>query len=1008
MTTRSTALHGTLILREDKVVYADDQAAYLLGVTPDRLRRLSLKEITDLVQPFDAQKICDAFRSDDPANPFTSLPGIHIRNSPPGSELDLMIDRTIYQGVEAQRMVWINKSALQFPEDRLRQHVQRLQLLHEIDQAILSIQDEQATALAALSRIEKMVPHYRASSVVLIDVDRGEAQVLALHASGDVGNFAEQTFRLSELAVDLPTLESGLPYILPDISRLSRWTYLHRQMARFGVRSYVSTPLRWGGKLIGALYLASGAPDVFQEDEVQIAQEVADSLAIAIQEARFRRDGRQRQQEAEVMRDVMASLASAGDLKQSLEALMVNLHNLIAYDRASLFLLDENERLARADRLIANAEGGAAVYLENHPIVAEMRRTRRPVIVADIQQDGRFSDWPDIQSVHGWLGAPLLAGNQMLGFISLGALERDAYSLSDVETMEMFATQVSQVLKRVRLDEQSQRRSEELEVLSNITFALGKAEGGGDTLNEILKQIAQFFNASQGAILVHDRGQNCLVVKASLGEAAMDLTHPYGNDLLWEAIANGQLKVISHIDGYLSSGAPLICESLFAHSRSAVLIPLASGEAVFGLLSLGFEQDRGFSAQTMRLFHAVAEIAGASLRRAVVLEALENQAAVRTQHLNTLYRINTIASEALPLELILEQVLEITLDAMKANAGFIHLLDDGGEKLILQAQRNMPASSLDELESIQAQGEFWKELIQSSNPLVISDLFAEAGAPEELRFLDQPAYRAYIGAPLRIKGRSLGALNVFSATILHYSIEDITLFMTIADQISGLVERARLLEQVELAAVIQERQRLARELHDSVTQLLYSQVLFSGASLKELRRGSVKLAEQHLERIEQAAQQALKEMRLLVYELRPSDELGEDLAGTLERRLDSVEKRTGISARLIVKDAIRLDPVASMTLYRIAEEALNNTLKHAQARTVSVTLSADTGWVTLEIEDDGRGFDLQKSQRSGGMGLANMRERASELGGSLEVVTAPGAGTRVIARVKSELSESYL
>jgi len=142
MTTRSTALHGTLILREDKVVYADDQAAYLLGVTPDRLSRLSLKEITDLVQPFDAQKICDAFRSDDPVNPFTLLSGIHIRNSPPGSELDLMIDRTIYQGVEAQRMVWINKSALQFPEDRLRQHVQRLQLLHEIDQAILSIQDE--------------------------------------------------------------------------------------------------------------------------------------------------------------------------------------------------------------------------------------------------------------------------------------------------------------------------------------------------------------------------------------------------------------------------------------------------------------------------------------------------------------------------------------------------------------------------------------------------------------------------------------------------------------------------------------------------------------------------------------------------------------------------------------------------------------------------------------------------------------------------------------------------
>lgn len=1008
MMTRSNALHGILILRDDKVVFADDQAASLLGVAPDRLRCASLTDITELFQPQDAKTIYDALHVDDPARPTVTLSDIHIRSTPAGSKVDLLIDRTIYQGVEAQRMVWIHRSALQSPEDHLRQHVQRLQLLHEIDQAILSIQDEQATALAALSRVEKLVPHYRASSVVLIDMDRGEAHVLALHASGEVGNFAEQTFRLSELAVDLPTLESGQPYILPDIAALKHWTYLHRQMARFGVRSYVSTPLRWGGKLIGALYLASAAPNVFQEDEVQIAQEVADSLAIAIHEARFRRDERQRQQEAEVMRDVMASLASAGDLKQSLEALMVNLHNLITYDRASLFLLDENERLARADRLTAGAEGGAAVYLENHPLVAEMRRTRRPVVVADIQRDSRFSDWPDAQSVHGWLGAPLLAGNQMLGFISLGALKRDAYSASDSETMEMFAAQVAQVLERVRLDEQSQRRSEELEVLSNITFAIGKAEGGSDTLNEMLKQIAQFFNASRGAILVHDRGQDCLAVKAGLGGTALDLIHPYGNDLLWEAIASNQLRVISSVDAYLSGGAPQICEMLFDHSRSAVLIPLASGEAVFGLLSLGFDHDRGFSAQAMRLFHAVAEIVGASLRRAVVLEALENQAAVRTQHLNTLYRINAIASEALPLELVLEQVLEITLDAMKANAGFIHLLDEKGEKLILQAQRNMPASSLDRLETISAQENFWKELIQSPNPLAISDLLAEGGAPQELRALDQPANRAYIGAPLRIKGRSLGALNVFGATILHYSIEDITLFMTIADQISGLVERARLLEQVELAAVIQERQRLARELHDSVTQLLYSQVLFSGASLKELRRGSLKLVEQHLERIEQAAQQALKEMRLLVYELRPPDELGEDLAGTLERRLDSVEKRTGISARLMVRNAIRLDPVASMTLYRIAEEALNNTLKHAQASAVLVTLSADTDWITLEIQDDGRGFDLQESQRSGGMGLANMRERASELGGSLEVISAPGAGTRVIARVKSQLSESYL
>jgi len=215
-----------------------------------------------------------------------------------------------------------------------------------------------------------------------------------------------------------------------------------------------------------------------------------------------RRGERQRQQEAEVMRDVMAALAGAGDLKQTLETLLVNLHELIHYDRAGLFLVDENERIVLADR---GAESASAIHLDENPLVAEMRRTRRPVIVTDVQMDSRFSQWPDIQSVRGWLGAPLLAGEAMLGFISLGALNPDAYSLSDAETMQMFASQVAQVLERVWVSEQSYRRTEELEVLSTISFALGQAESGGNTLLAILEHITRFFEASQGALLSPDR-----------------------------------------------------------------------------------------------------------------------------------------------------------------------------------------------------------------------------------------------------------------------------------------------------------------------------------------------------------------------------------------------------------------------------------------------------------------------------------------------------------------------
>jgi signal transduction histidine kinase len=730
-----------------------------------------------------------------------------------------------------------------------------------------------------------------------------------------------------------------------------------------------------------------------------------------------RRGEHQRRQEAEVMRDVMAALAGAGDLKQTLEALLVNLHGLIHYDRAGLFLVDENERIVLADR---NAEISAAIHLDEDPLVAEMRSAGRPLIVADVQSDHRFDRWPDIQSVRGWLGAPLLAGQQMLGFISLGALTPNAYSQDDAKTMQMFASQVAQVLERVWLSEQSHRRTEELEVLSTISFALGQAESSGaersgsNTLLAILDHITRFFEASRSALLSPDRTGTRLVVKASLDERLVGLSHPYRdpfnetqdpeNDVLWKTMHSGQLLVIPETAEFLQRAAaespsiPGFFSALFGQGQSAVLVPLKTGEAVFGLLCLVFDARRRFTVRSIRLFNAVAEIAGASLRRAVVLEALEKQVAIRTQHLSTLYRINAVASEPLPLDPLLDQVLAITLEAMKSRSGAIHFLDDKGQMLVLAAQRDLPSGTAATLQELPVKDAFWQNLIRSPNPLVLPDLYAQPGIAVELAGLDGWGSRAYIGAPLRAKGQVLGLISLFGETILDYTIEDITLFMTIADQIGALVERARLAQQAELAAVVQERQRLARELHDSVTQLLYSQVLFSGASMKVLRQGNAPLAEQHLARIEQAAQQALKEMRLLVYELRPSNDLDEGLGRALQRRLEAVEKRSGIDARLVIQGDPDLDPTLTLNLFRIAEEALNNTLKHAHASTVRVTLRAENGRVTLEIIDNGQGFD-PADKSHGGMGLANMRERAAALGGQLELDSVAGQGTRVTVRV---------
>jgi signal transduction histidine kinase/ligand-binding sensor domain-containing protein len=202
-------------------------------------------------------------------------------------------------------------------------------------------------------------------------------------------------------------------------------------------------------------------------------------------------------------------------------------------------------------------------------------------------------------------------------------------------------------------------------------------------------------------------------------------------------------------------------------------------------------------------------------------------------------------------------------------------------------------------------------------------------------------------------------------------------------------------------AVAEERNRLARELHDSVTQALYGVTLYSEAAAGHLALGHTDRAAEHLQELQETAQEALAEMRLLIFELRPPilEELG--LVAALQARLQAVEGRAGLTTEFKTNIEERLPPDVEEGLYRIAQEALNNALKHAQARNIEVHLRQDEprrtepARVTLEIADDGIGFDLAMAPERGGMGLLAMEERAVELGGRLTVESAPGKGTSV-------------
>jgi signal transduction histidine kinase len=283
--------------------------------------------------------------------------------------------------------------------------------------------------------------------------------------------------------------------------------------------------------------------------------------------------------------------------------------------------------------------------------------------------------------------------------------------------------------------------------------------------------------------------------------------------------------------------------------------------------------------------------------------------------------------------------------------------------------------------------------------VLIPDVTADPRTAQALR---QSGPLTLLITPLQVGGRVLGLLSVLREPGRTFSLEEVALLGSLADQIGLAVEGDRLRQLAQRASVLAERQRLARDLHDSVTQLLYGLVTLTEAGQAQLETAAPEAIRRTLARIGEITRQALKEMRLYVHQLRPTALAEEGLVGTLHQRLAAVEGRSDVQARLVANPSIELPAPVEEALYHIAQEALNNAMRHARAASVSVKLSCQDGQVVLEIVDDGCGFD-SKRVSGAGMGLTNMRARAESIGGVLTITSKPGAGTRVTVILSQEV-----
>jgi len=278
-----------------------------------------------------------------------------------------------------------------------------------------------------------------------------------------------------------------------------------------------------------------------------------------------------------------------------------------------------------------------------------------------------------------------------------------------------------------------------------------------------------------------------------------------------------------------------------------------------------------------------------------------------------------------------------------------------------------------------------------------------ADASAELEYVDKDNlhYKTYVCVPIRLNPEVYGSFLLFYKEKIVLSMEELETIASLSDQAALAIENARLYQRAEQLGIMEERERLARDMHDSVMQSIYSLTLFSSAGRRQLQKGNIPRVHEYFEQLIETAQQAMREMRLLLYELRPVVLEQEGLIGALRRRLNAVEVRAGITINLDVPEPIVPPFYAEESLYRIAQEALNNSLKHSGADQVRIRILRDDNAFVMQIIDNGKGFLVEQTEEAlGGMGLGNMRERMQKLQGEIDIKSGPEIGTTITVRVK--------
>ena len=367
----------------------------------------------------------------------------------------------------------------------------------------------------------------------------------------------------------------------------------------------------------------------------------------------------------------------------------------------------------------------------------------------------------------------------------------------------------------------------------------------------------------------------------------------------------------------------------------------------------------------------------------------------RGEEMAALYSGDEKIIRAITLDQIFQAIVEIAVKMLHADRSVVFVWSRDQSQVIPLVSHGFKPETLKVLYFEKGEGLVGR-VLDNGETLIISDLDAEMLRPDVRAAIVSENIRSLVHLPIKVDEEIIGIFNVSFTDTNPITTDTVRLFTALVQRAALSAKNMQLFEQTKELAVIEERNRVARDLHDSAKQKAFAALAQLGAA-NGIMKNDPTSAWTHLGEAENLVYEVIQELTFLIQEMYPMALKEKGLPTTLREYIFEWENRNGVMIDLLIEDPQRMSLDKEQALYRIVQESLANVARHSQADRVDVSLIYNSDAVSLTVKDNGLGFNANK--RPGGMGLRTIRERVESIGGQSCIESEPGQGTKVMIKV---------